>query len=156
MMCGMLMLGINSKQPCPRVISWVKVLMTSRFENMTRRANRKREPQRFWFLSREESWELLQVQVFGEIDRCPSELKPTGRLIAEQCCRLPLQIVVIGGILLNKLSSISNTKNEWENVSDRLGTYVNDEEQKRVERIILLSYDELPYDLRDCFLYRRL
>ncbi|KAL0421970.1 UNVERIFIED_CONTAM: Disease resistance protein RPP13 [Sesamum latifolium] len=83
-----------------------KVLITSRFENVARRANRKREPHWLRFLSREESWELLQQYQ-----------KRVGKL------------------------------------SDSLGTYVNDERQKRVERIILPSYNELAYELRDCFLY---
>ncbi|KAI3463667.1 hypothetical protein Pfo_020330 [Paulownia fortunei] len=133
-----------------------KVLITSRDEKVAWRANRKREPHRLRFLDSRESWELLQLEVFGKLDECPSELEVLGKLIAKQCGGVPLAIVVIGGILVEKFSTIggiSLMKNEWKKVSASVSTYLKDDKEKRTENIIALSYNKLPHDLKDCFLY---
>ncbi|KAL0364738.1 UNVERIFIED_CONTAM: putative disease resistance RPP13-like protein 3 [Sesamum angustifolium] len=138
----------------PKSNRYGKILITSRYENVAWRANRDRVPHRLRFLNQDESWELLQLEVFGKEGVCPPELEITGKLIAEQCDGLPLAIVVIGGILVDKLSSVTDTKTEWKKVSDSVQTYIsNDDKNKRMENIISLSYNKLPYELRDCFLY---
>ncbi|KAL0284066.1 UNVERIFIED_CONTAM: putative disease resistance protein [Sesamum radiatum] len=138
----------------PKSNRYGKILITSRYENVAWRANRDRLPHRLRFLNQDESWELLQLEVFGKEGVCPPELEITGKLIAEQCDGLPLAIVVIGGILVDKLSSVTDTKMEWKKVSDSVQTYIsNDDKNKRMENIISLSYNKLPYELRDCFLY---
>ncbi|KAL0373742.1 UNVERIFIED_CONTAM: putative disease resistance RPP13-like protein 3 [Sesamum radiatum] len=129
-----------------------KILITSRDQNVAQHANHDRLPHRLRFLNREECWELLQLEVFGKIGVCPPELENTGKHIADQCRGLPLAIVVIGGILVDKLSSIVDTKMEWKKVSDDVQTYMSNNDG-RMENIISLSYDKLPYELRDCFLY---
>ncbi|KAL0290449.1 UNVERIFIED_CONTAM: putative disease resistance RPP13-like protein 3 [Sesamum calycinum] len=138
----------------PKSNRYGKILITSRYENVAWRANRDRVPHRLRFLNQDESWELLQLEVFSKEGVCPPELEITGKLIAEQCDGLPLAIVVIGGILVDKLSSVTDTKTEWKKVSDSVQTYIsNDDKNKRMENIISLSYNKLPYELRDCFLY---
>ncbi|KAL0384875.1 UNVERIFIED_CONTAM: putative late blight resistance proteinR1A-10 [Sesamum radiatum] len=138
----------------PKSNRYGKILITSRYENVAWRANRDRLPHRLRFLNQDESWELLQLEVFGKEGVCPPELEITGKLIAEQCDGLPLAIVVIGGILVDKLSSVTDTKMEWKKVSDSVQTYIsNDDKNRRMENIISLSYNKLPYELRDCFLY---
>ncbi|KAI3463664.1 hypothetical protein Pfo_020327 [Paulownia fortunei] len=133
-----------------------KVLITSRDEKVAWQANHKREPHRLRFLDSKESWELLQLEIFGKLDECPSELEVLGKRIAKQCGGVPLAIVVIGGILVEKFSTIggdTEMKNEWEKVSDSVSTYLNYDKEKRTEKFIALSYNKLPHDLRDCFLY---
>ncbi|GFP88433.1 putative late blight resistance protein homolog r1a-6 [Phtheirospermum japonicum] len=122
-----------------------KVLITSRHVEVAHFANRDRRPHRLRFLTPDESWLLLQLEVFGK-PGCPYDLEIYGKLIVDQCRCLPLAIVVIGGILVKKFSAsdeMSAKRNAW-----------NDEDpERRMEKIIALSYDKLPYHLRACFLY---
>ncbi|CAA0837485.1 Disease resistance RPP13-like protein 4 [Striga hermonthica] len=93
-----------------------KVLITSRHEEVARYANRDRPPHKLRFSTHDESWELRQLEVFGKRD-CPSDLGVFGKLIVNQCCWLPLAIVIIGGILVKRFSSsdnISVKRNAWE------------------------------------------
>ncbi|KAH6795178.1 hypothetical protein C2S52_005655 [Perilla frutescens var. hirtella] len=127
-----------------------KVLITSRHEKVAERANPKRDPHQLRFLTFDESWELLQLEVFGKNNGCPPEVEGLGKQIANQCRGVPLAVVVIGGILVEKRVD----RVFWEKVSESVNTYiVQDDKQKRTESIILLSYNKLPHDLRDCFLY---
>ncbi|XP_073064636.1 putative late blight resistance protein homolog R1A-10 [Primulina eburnea] len=138
----------------PKANNMGKILITSRNEEVAFQANRDREPHKLRLLSSEESWLLLRLEVFGNPE-CPSELEALGKLIVEQCGRLPLAIVVIGGTLVKKASSgdTGARKNAWKKVSESVNTYLNDDQDKRMEKIIALSYDKLPYYLRSCFLY---
>ncbi|XP_051123189.1 disease resistance protein RPP8-like [Andrographis paniculata] len=139
----------------PKAYSGGKVLITSRHREVALHANKQRQPHMLRFLTQEESWELLQYEVFGKPE-CPSELENLGKLIAEQCDRLPLAIVVIGGILLKifaESNDLAARKVAWERVSNSVSTYLNEDPQRRMEKIIALSYDNLPYHLRACFLY---
>ncbi|KAG8379663.1 hypothetical protein BUALT_Bualt07G0112500 [Buddleja alternifolia] len=133
-----------------------KVLITSRQREVGLYANRIRPPHQLRFFTQEESWLLLQLEVFGKPE-CPSELETLGKLIAQQCGGLPLAIVVIGGILAKKYSAsedLSAMRNTWTKVSDRVNEYLLEEDPTRsMERIIALSYDKLPNHLRACFLY---
>ncbi|KAL0341630.1 UNVERIFIED_CONTAM: putative late blight resistance proteinR1A-10 [Sesamum calycinum] len=132
-----------------------KVLVTSRHVDVTRHFNPNRSPQKLRFLAQEESWLLLCLEVFGK-SMCPPELEDLGKLIAKQCDGLPLAIVVIGGILLRKFSksdNMSSRKEAWTKVSKNVNTYLSEDPARRMEKIITLSYDKLPYHLRACFLY---
>ncbi|KAL0318595.1 UNVERIFIED_CONTAM: putative late blight resistance proteinR1B-8 [Sesamum angustifolium] len=132
-----------------------KVLITSRQVEVGRFANRYRDPHRLRFLTQDESWLLLQMEVFGG-PKCPSELEISGRLIADQCDRLPLAIVVVGGMLFQKFSASNGmvaTLNAWRKISESVSMYLSEDPRRGMEKIIALSYDELPYHLRACFLY---
>ncbi|XP_073149244.1 uncharacterized protein [Henckelia pumila] len=61
-------------------------------------------------LSSEDSWSLLRAKAFGDKD-CPPELQQIGHKISERCGRLPLSLVVTGGLL----SQITKTKDVWLN-----------------------------------------
>ncbi|KAL0309279.1 UNVERIFIED_CONTAM: putative disease resistance RPP8-like protein 4 [Sesamum radiatum] len=137
----------------PKSNRYGRILITSRYETVALRANRDRLPHRLRFLNQDESWELLQLQVFGKEGVCPPELEITGKLISNQCDGLPLAIVVIGGTLVDKLSSIVDTETEWKKVSDDVQTYMSNDVLNSMENIMSLSYNKLPYELRDCFLY---
>ncbi|KAH6825781.1 hypothetical protein C2S53_018477 [Perilla frutescens var. hirtella] len=131
-----------------------KVLITSRQAEVGWHVNRIRGPHMLRFLTLDESWLLLRLEVFRKPE-FPQELEVEGKLIAERCDGLPLAIVVIGGILVKKYSGdMSAMKKTWENVSKSFDTYLNEEDAgKRMEKIISLSYEKLPYHLRECFLY---
>ncbi|XP_051123188.1 disease resistance protein RPP8-like [Andrographis paniculata] len=139
----------------PKAFSGGKVLITSRHGDVARHANKQRPPHNLRPLTQEESWELLQYEVFGKPE-CPSELVNLGKLIVKQCDGLPLAIVVIGGILLNLFAESGDPaarKVAWERVSNSVSAYLNEDPQQRMEKLIGLSYDNLPYHLRACFLY---
>lgn len=130
-----------------------KVLITSRQVEVGRYANRFRDPHLLRFLTHNESWLLLRLEVFGRPE-FPSELEDEGNQIAERCSGLPLAIVVIGGILGKKYSPSADMramKRTWKKVTESFSTYVTKEE--KMEKIILLSYEKLPDHLRECFLY---
>ncbi|KAH6801802.1 hypothetical protein C2S51_033248 [Perilla frutescens var. frutescens] len=130
-----------------------KVLITSRQAEVGWHVNRIRGPHMLRFLTLDESWLLLRLEVFRKPE-FPQELEVEGKLIAERCDGLPLAIVVIGGILVKKYSGdMSAMKKTWENVSKSFDTYLEEDTGKRMEKIISLSYEKLPYHLRECFLY---
>ncbi|XP_042003008.1 uncharacterized protein LOC121752161 [Salvia splendens] len=128
-----------------------KVVITSRDEKVARQANHLREPHKLRVQDSKESWELLQLKVFGKLDECPPELEEIGSIIAKQCEGIPLAIIVIAGILVEKYPKASDMKIQWENISASLSMYFKYD--SIVENIIALSYDQLPRYLRDCFLY---
>lgn len=67
------------------------------------------------------------------------------------CGGLPLAIVVLGGLLRNK-----NSLGAWEKVQNDAKSHINklkSEQQYRVDDILDLSFQDLPYYLKPCFLY---
>ncbi|KAL0376909.1 UNVERIFIED_CONTAM: putative disease resistance RPP8-like protein 2 [Sesamum calycinum] len=79
-------------------------------------------------------------------------LEEFGKEIVKKCGRLPLAISVIGGVLRQENKPI-----EWEKVCRNIDSYLQRgkgmEKDKRVEQILDLSYNLLPYNLKSCFLY---
>ncbi|XP_047978949.1 putative late blight resistance protein homolog R1B-16 [Salvia hispanica] len=91
------------------------------------------------FLDDEQSWRLFHHKVFGDQD-CPLELRSVGEIIVKGCGGLPLSIVTVAGLL----SRIPRTPKLWQQIE------VND---GHLGSILSLSYNHLPQDLRECFLY---
>ncbi|KAL8056579.1 hypothetical protein ABFX02_04G127800 [Erythranthe guttata] len=145
----------NIEAALPKGNKLGKVLITSRHERVAVHANRKREPHQLRFLDSTESWELLQLEVFRNLDDCPQDFKTLGKDIARQCGGVPLAIVVIGGMLVESFSPQGGSamKSEWEKISASVNSYLADDKEKRTENIIALSYKQMSHDLRDCFLY---
>ncbi|XP_020549717.1 putative disease resistance protein At1g50180 [Sesamum indicum] len=109
-------------------------------------------------LDEDEGWELLQkiaLPNYYSQELLTTEIKlfeEYGKEIVKKCGCLPLPISVIGGILRRENKSI-----EWEKVYRNLDSYLQRgkglEKDKRVEQILNLSYNLLPYNLKSCFLY---
>ncbi|KAI3454407.1 hypothetical protein Pfo_011070 [Paulownia fortunei] len=130
-----------------------KVLITSRLREVAMHANPTRGYHYLRFLRDDESWELLQLKVFGKLQECPQELIGIGKYITKKCDGLPLAIVMMGGILVDQFSttqSISAIIKAWEEVSENMSMYLRDD---YLSYIVALSYNKLRDDLRDCFLY---
>lgn len=132
-----------------------KVMITS--DNMAvgefASRGRQRPPYQLPFRSLEQSWELLQLEVFGDFDICPQELREVGHQIANNCNGLPLTIVVVGGILASqsmRQRSSAQIRADWLKVSENVTDFNKDD---HIRNIVGLSYDALPDELRDCFLY---
>nr|XP_048318443.1 putative disease resistance protein At1g50180 [Ziziphus jujuba var. spinosa] len=108
------------------------------------------------FLTLEESWELLQRKAFtrdivGD-GSCPMEFIDLGKEMAQKCGGLPLAVVVLGGLLSTK-----NSLDEWKKVMRDVNSYLSKQESRQqyegVHEILALSYHDLPYYLKPCFLY---
>ncbi|CAL5359418.1 unnamed protein product [Camellia sinensis] len=97
-------------------------------------------------LSKEESWTLFCKKTFQEKD-CPPHLKELSESIPQRCEGLPLAIVAIAGVLASKDHGRANG---WDFVNRSIGAEV---EGNYMTKILLLSYNDLPYYLKSCFLY---
>ncbi|XP_047979544.1 putative disease resistance protein At1g50180 [Salvia hispanica] len=101
-------------------------------------------------LTDDEGWELLNIKRNAPIlTDVPAEeiimLEKIGREMVAKCGNLPLAISLLGGILSNKKSSA-----EWRLVNENLSDEnLND----KIRKVLHLSYQDLPYYLKPCFLY---
>ncbi|CAA2964631.1 late blight resistance homolog R1B-17 [Olea europaea subsp. europaea] len=126
-----------------------RILLTSRDRNVGKNADCKVERHDLRFLTIDESWTLLQRKALG-LEECPRDLVKHGMKIAAECDGLPLAIVVIGGILLEKGTEGSH----WEDVSKNVKEYnVEMDPGKTMDNFIAWSFNHLPYHLRACFIY---
>ncbi|XP_048236051.1 disease resistance protein RPM1-like [Ricinus communis] len=103
-------------------------------------------------LTQSEAWTLFCRKAFRAEHKgvCPVELEELSRGILRRCEGLPLAIVAIGGMLSKKIKVGS----EWRKVHDSLAAeFRNDNNLGSLQRILLLSYNDLPHYLKLCYLY---
>ncbi|KAK2359597.1 Disease resistance protein (CC-NBS-LRR class) family [Trifolium repens] len=108
------------------------------------------------FLNAEDSWALFQKKAFPTKDdpgfTICNEFEILGRDMVAKCAGLPLAIIVLGGLLATK-----ETVNEWEMIHKHITSYLIRgevlERQSRINEVLDLSYHDLPYQLKPCFLY---
>ncbi|KAL2510031.1 Disease resistance protein (CC-NBS-LRR class) family [Forsythia ovata] len=125
-----------------------RILLTSRIKKVAKHANPNAEPWNLRFLTDDESWTLLVRKALGTWE-FPKELIQHGRHIAKECDGLPLALVVIGGILLEK----GPESYWWENVAKSVSAYISMDWEKHMDNFIALSFNDMPYHLKTCFLY---
>ncbi|GJN00863.1 hypothetical protein PR202_ga18084 [Eleusine coracana subsp. coracana] len=103
-------------------------------------------------LSDATSRELFFKRIFGSGDNLPNdELEEVSSCILKKCGGLPLAIMSIGSLLASKAN---RTKQEWQKVCDNLGSeLVTNPTLEGTKQVLTLSYDDLPYHLKACFLY---
>ncbi|KAI3910033.1 hypothetical protein MKW92_006898 [Papaver armeniacum] len=125
-----------------------KVLLTTRNKEVALRADPwslHLEPR---FLTDKESWGLLCNKALPTTNIAETSISPAlqkiGREMVRKCGGLPLAVTVLGGLLATKKTDIT----EWEIVQRNMHTHMN-----RVMGILSLSYNDLPYHLKPCFLY---
>ncbi|XP_058202762.1 disease resistance protein RPM1-like [Rhododendron vialii] len=96
-----------------------------------------------------ESWALFCSKTFKE-NSCPSYLEDLSKKILGKCEGLPLAIVAISGLLSTKEKSAD----EWERIYRGLGAELEGNDKlMSMKKILSLSYFDLPYYLKLCFLY---
>ncbi|PSR91694.1 Disease resistance protein [Actinidia chinensis var. chinensis] len=100
-------------------------------------------------LSPEDSWTLFCRKTFLGFS-CPSYLEGLSRDILRRCEGLPLAIVVISSLLSTKEKSVE----EWERISRSFGAELEGNEKlTSMSKILSLSFFDLPWNLKLCFLY---
>ncbi|XVF71276.1 hypothetical protein PTKIN_Ptkin12aG0024000 [Pterospermum kingtungense] len=133
-----------------------KILLTTRNKNVAMGADLNgflHEPE---CLNEEKSWELFQRKAFPRKDTSgfvvDKGMESLGREMVGSCAGLPLALVVLGGLLATK-----ETQNEWDmvhrNIKSHLARSKETGRQARLSEVLALSYHELPYQLKPCFLY---
>lgn len=79
-------------------------------------------------------------------------MEKLGKEMVGQCRGLPLAIIVLGGLLMTK-----STLNEWKTVRQNFNSYLREGrslgENGRVYEVLALSYHDLPYQVKPCFLH---
>ncbi|KDP22480.1 hypothetical protein JCGZ_26311 [Jatropha curcas] len=125
-----------------------RLLITTRNKNIALLADPQTSPYHFQFLNKENSWELFSKKAFMDgTDTFSPLLEEIGKEIVERCAGLPLAIIVIGGLLSRK-----RNHHEWQRVLNNMySLFARD--QTGVSAILALSYNDLPYYLKACFLY---
>ncbi|MED6170797.1 hypothetical protein PIB30_034598 [Stylosanthes scabra] len=99
-------------------------------------------------LTKQESWNLLKKVAFGDdTSRVSQDVESIGKGIAEKCAGVPLAIKTVGGLLRS-----NHEEAEWKRVLDgdfwRLCA-----EKESIMPVLKLSYQNLPLELRQCFVY---
>ncbi|GFY91964.1 hypothetical protein Acr_08g0003600 [Actinidia rufa] len=100
----------------------------------------------------EMTWDLFCKKAF-EADFegvCPPGLTDLSQKIVKRCEGLPLAIVTIGGVLSTK----EKVTQQWQTFLMRLGSELgNNPRFTGIKRVLSLSYLDLPYHLKLCYLY---
>lgn len=106
-------------------------------------------------LTEKESWELLQMKALSTGSTLNKDMEELGKKMAKRCNGLPLAIVVLGGLLATKPC----TFNAWGIVDRNIKSYFrrgdgnSKQQSSEVSDVLALSYRDLPYHLKPCFLY---
>ncbi|XP_052135009.1 disease resistance protein RGA5-like [Oryza glaberrima] len=101
-------------------------------------------------LSDDDSRRLFCRRIFHGEHSCPSHLEELSKAILRKCGGLPLAILHIASLLATK----SNTKEEWELVLNSIGSALeNSHILQGLKKILLLSFYDLPPQLKTCLLY---
>ncbi|XP_058112984.1 putative disease resistance protein At1g50180 [Magnolia sinica] len=128
-----------------------RVLLTTRNEEIAKYADARSTPHKIRFLDESESWVLFCKKALpGNLaPSCPLNLEELGRKIIAKCGGLPLAIAVLGGVLSRKEKSV----NEWDKVLKRVEWWLHESKEDGILGILALSYHDMPYYLKPCFLY---
>ncbi|CAL1386417.1 unnamed protein product [Linum trigynum] len=125
-----------------------KVIVTTRLGDIANHfATKGIKPHNLKGLSEEESWFLFEHIAFeGEVEGGESFVE-IGKVIMRRCVGVPLAIRVIAGALSSKSNIV-----DWEVVRDKQALLDGDDE-RRILGTLRLSYDNLPSELKPCFVY---
>ncbi|KAL6205932.1 hypothetical protein ACLB2K_023184 [Fragaria x ananassa] len=129
-----------------------RILLTTRKEDIASSFGVKSHVHHIQPLKEYEAWELFSKRAFSSnIDNkaCPSELESVAWELVEKCEGLPLAVVALGGVMSSKKSP-----DEWHRVLKSLNWHLNNNSLLGpVKTLFLLSYNDLPSQLKHCFLY---
>lgn len=124
-----------------------RILLTSRFGDIASKAGSETSlTHRLSPLSDDKSWEMLRIKIFGN-KIFPQQLQNIGQEIAANCKGLPLTVDLVAGIL--RVKQIK----EWKKVAESMKELIFDDPQGQCQKVLDLSYLNLPNELKPCFLY---
>ncbi|CAL5378271.1 unnamed protein product [Camellia sinensis] len=131
-----------------------KILLTTRNENVAKHVDPQCVLHKLRPLKEEESWKLFEKKIFlrrNEGFTLNTEMIELGQAMVKHCGGVPLAIVVLGGLLATKC-----TLNDWKEVNENISYDLGKGKGRAgvpVTEILALSYQDLPYHLKACFLY---
>ncbi|XP_047949519.1 putative disease resistance protein At1g50180 [Salvia hispanica] len=135
------------KQPFIAQDSQSKILVTTRKQNVAEIGLAVKHG----LLHMDAALELLKNKAFqhGNIPYFALEerFETIGKEMVQKCGYLPLAISLLGGVLRVKKSIV-----EWESVNEHIKAAIYGVEE-RIDGVLNLSYESLPYYLKPCFLY---
>ncbi|CAO2828671.1 unnamed protein product [Amaranthus hypochondriacus] len=100
-------------------------------------------------LNEVESWKLFsKIALNHHTEYNIANFQSLGKSMLKKCGGLPLAIVALAGILNAK-----GTIGQWQQISEAVRSKVMEDKRTKVQDLLALSYDDLPYDLKPCFLY---
>ena len=102
-------------------------------------------------LQENEAWDLFSKKAFSTYHSksCPLELETLAWKLVKKCKGLPLAVVALGGLMSSKKSP-----DQWSRVYNNLNHHLsNNPLLEDVKSILFLSFNDLPYRLKHCFLY---
>ncbi|KAJ3679696.1 hypothetical protein LUZ60_017707 [Juncus effusus] len=132
----------------PDVNNGSRVLVTSRKKFVPKAIDPINTPYELKCLSEEESLKLLLKKALPGIEPpkgYPNDLTELARQFVKKCDGLPLQLVVLGGLLSIKNRSHS----DWQRVMNNLDWFSY---RNNCFDIISSSYEDLPAHLKSCFM----
>ncbi|XP_047156926.1 disease resistance protein RPM1-like [Vigna umbellata] len=101
-------------------------------------------------LKQDEAWDLFCRNTF-QSDSCPSYLIDICKYILRKCEGLPLAIVAISGVLATK---DKRRIDEWGMICHSFGAEIQGNGKlDNFKTVLNLSFNDLPYHLKYCFLY---
>ncbi|CAL1386413.1 unnamed protein product [Linum trigynum] len=128
-----------------------KVIVTTRLGDVANHfATKGIKPYKLKGLSEQESWFLFEQIAFkGEVEG-GERFVYIGKEVMRRCVGVPLAIRVIAGTLSSKSNMV-----DWEVIRDKQALLDGDDEG-RILGTLRLSYDNLPSELKSCFVYSSL
>ncbi|VAI82467.1 unnamed protein product [Triticum turgidum subsp. durum] len=103
-------------------------------------------------LSDEDSQILFHRRIFRSEEKCPEDLQVVSRDILKKCGGVPLAIITIASLLVSNQRVKPN--HDWMDVYNSMGHGVTQSDiAKDMNRILSLSYYDLPSYLKPCLLY---
>ncbi|KAM5553237.1 hypothetical protein ABKV19_025459 [Rosa sericea] len=136
-----------------------RILLTTRNEQVASHADDNGFHYRPPPLNESESWKLFEkIAMSGRKAGIDAEvytkMEELGKEMVQHCRGLPLAVIVLAGLLARK-----NTIKDWVTIQENVGVYISrgfgrqEEEHAYASWVLALSYDDLPYHLKPCFLY---
>ncbi|KDP29947.1 hypothetical protein JCGZ_18516 [Jatropha curcas] len=129
-----------------------RIILTTRNENVASSIGIGSRVHRLQPLQERDAWVLFCRKAFWNDPehKCPEELQPLAEAILKKCEGLPLAIAAVGGLVCSRSKRIV----EWKNVYESLNWQLNNNPMlEQVKGILLLSFNDLPFYLKHCFLY---
>ncbi|GJU88584.1 disease resistance protein RPM1-like protein [Tanacetum coccineum] len=129
-----------------------RVIFTTRNDNVAKSVGPGNHILHLDPLGEDDSWALFCRKAFWTNleHSCPVELEDLAQAITKKCEGLPLAIVAIGGLVCSR----DKTAIEWKKIYDSLNWELsNNPVLESVKGILSLSFNDLPFYLKHCFLY---